>query len=754
MPRKPVIHRRQMQSHEEDWLRVLDAVQNADGTVRLFLGQGSDPSRLAFDEDGPKPAILARSDVLGGAMLDIDPRGSALILRSGITLATSVPELDLAGGRNAAVTFRTEEPPELTADWLTYHAAHHGLEVAVIVLRGGPEADLDGFAAGLETALKKAKGQAPTVILLDATVPLGAPGQVRGAHPAHAPEAPGKDRMTLPTPDPWTAPLGEALIYEIARARFLGSARAVMNLDLSDWLDPVDDSQPNVFDLAEARPEGAIFLAGYRSYPWRVRIDQHPHFADHICRPFDADATNRKWCVAPSRSPEGATWRMIRIGGQGFAPDITRRFWRAMAVRHPEATVSEIVPKTSLVEDEHLIALASDIWDHKPVRAPQSAAPPAPGPSRSDQRRTAIVTTMKNEGPFILEWIAYHRMIGVDDFLIYTNDCTDGTDELLDLLEGKGFVRHKDNPFRKTGLKPQHAALQDADDDPQIAKADWVICMDVDEFINIHAGKGRLDDLFDAIGDANMISFTWRLFGNADVDAFEDRFITEQFTLCAPQVIRKPHQAWGFKTLFENHGLYKKMGVHRPKGLKPDLLDQIRWVNGSGKPMPVQMMRNGWRSTLSTYGYDLVTLNHYALRSAESFLVKRDRGRVNHVDRDQGLNYWFRMNHNAEEDTSIQRMIPAQRAEFDRLMSDPEIAAAHALCVARHRQRIDELKADDAYAAFYAELKGSKLRQLSRKLRHFGSNVFMEGPQVIPDELADRDLPEDFFFTVKRRNAA
>ena len=29
------------------------------------------------------------------------------------------------------------------------------------------------------------------------------------------------------------------------------------------------------------------------------------------------------------------------------------------------------------------------------------------------------------------------------------------------------------------------------------------------------------------------------------------------------------------------------------------------------------------------YGYDLVQLNHYAVRSAESFLVKRDRGRVN-----------------------------------------------------------------------------------------------------------------------------
>ena len=36
------------------------------------------------------------------------------------------------------------------------------------------------------------------------------------------------------------------------------------------------------------------------------------------------------------------------------------------------------------------------------------------------RQNPTIVTTMKNEGPFILEWLAYHRAIGVDDFLINT----------------------------------------------------------------------------------------------------------------------------------------------------------------------------------------------------------------------------------------------------------------------------------------------------------------------------------------------
>ena len=46
--------------------------------------------------------------------------------------------------------------------------------------------------------------------------------------------------------------------------------------------------------------------------------------------------------------------------------------------------------------------------------------------------KITAVTCVKNEGPFLLEWIAFNRVIGVTDFLFYSNDCTDGTDRLLD----------------------------------------------------------------------------------------------------------------------------------------------------------------------------------------------------------------------------------------------------------------------------------------------------------------------------------
>ncbi|MDZ4134001.1 MAG: glycosyltransferase family 2 protein, partial [Paracoccaceae bacterium] len=478
------------------------------------------------------------------------------------------------------------------------------------------------------------------------------------------------------------APLAEGLIYEIAKWRFLTQARAVLTLDVTDILAP---DAPNAFDACTTARQGLIILSGARIYPWRVRPGREAGFGDHICRPFDLGKPILRWGVAPARAGLENTWRMLRVAYAKPGEDaVPLPFLRAMAIRVPGRAASELAPKTSLVEDAALLALAETAFATHPVRPPVSAPKSAPL-AATHGGRTLIVTTMKNEGPFILEWLAYHRAIGVDDFLIYTNDCTDGTDTMLDLLQTKGLVAHRENPFRQSGLKPQHAALQAAESEPVMQSCGWGICMDVDEFINIKIGDGTLAALYAAMGQANMISLTWRLFGNADVQGYADRFLLEQFTACAPEVIRKPHQAWGFKTLFRNIDIYKKLGVHRPKGLIPDLWDRVNWLNGSGRPMPRGMFRNGWRSTLETYGYDWVQLNHYAVRSAESFLVKRDRGRVNHVDRDQGLNYWFRMNHNVAQDRSIQRMIPALRAEYDRLLADPEIRAAHDHSVACHR---------------------------------------------------------------------
>ncbi|WP_151720405.1 glycosyltransferase family 2 protein [Gemmobacter serpentinus] len=728
--------------------RLLDAVRHGDRLYACF-GNGSDAAALAPD-GGPGCAVPQELRAVSGSLLAIarltDAAAPArLALTGGTVLDLEAPqaETDLFRGLNTILAFRHAETPAQLAEGLRYHWRHHGLQAALIVSRA--DEDLTEFAAALSHRLT---GTGLTVVLLRSPLPLGQADAGPLTHPFLAPDAPGKDRMEQPAPDPWLSPLAEGLIHEALKWRFLSEARAVLTLDACDILAPRAEGAPSAFDLCVQAEQGTILLVGHRIYPWRVRPDHEALFGDHICRQFDHRRGIARWGVAPGKAGLENTWRLVRISYARPDTTGTAHFYRAMALLVPGRNAGDLAPKSALIEDPSLIALSQDVFNHRPVRAPVSRKRQAPTPA-IDAGRTAIVTTMKNEGPFILEWLAYHRAIGVDDFLVYTNDCTDGTDTMLELLTRKGIVQHRINPYVPGGaLKPQHAALQAAESEPVMQNCGWGICMDVDEFIDIKIGDGTLKALYERMGEANMISLTWRLFGNAEVHGYEDRFIIDQFTRCAPELIRKPHQAWGFKTLFRNIDIYKKLGVHRPKGLRPDLWDQVRWLNGSGRPMPKEAYRNAWRSTADTYGYDWVQLNHYAVRSAESFLVKRDRGRVNHVDRDQGLNYWFRMNHNIEADASIRRMIPAARAEFDRMMADPEIRAAHEYSVACHREKITALMQTENYQAFFAELTGNRMEKLCRMQHHFGSAVFLAGPGVIPTDLHERDLPENFFFTV------
>jgi len=356
-----------------------------------------------------------------------------------------------------------------------------------------------------------------------------------------------------------------------------------------------------------------------------------------------------------------------------------------------------------------------------------------------------IVTCMKNEGPFILEWLAYHRSIGFTDFVVFTNDCDDGTVALLDTLAKHGVVTRLDNPYKELegNFNPQKGALRYAEGLAQVQNADWVLVADVDEYVNIHAGDGTLDALFEAVGDVQCISMQWRLFGNAGVAGYKDAWVTEQFDRCAPTFCPSPIQAWAVKTLYRTEGpqicgYYKRIGVHRPLIPGRGAMKNTRWVNGSGREVLDKFKEEGWRFGTRDHGYDLVTLNHYAVRSAESFLVKRDRGRVNHVERDQGLAYWLRMNFNMERDQSIRRHLPHAKAEHDRLLALRGVKTRHAEAAKAHRAKIRALLDRPDMAAFYDEIASPRMHLISRHLNLLGREAFQDGAAEIPEALLAR----------------
>ncbi|WP_457774218.1 glycosyltransferase family 2 protein [Phycobium rhodophyticola] len=349
--------------------------------------------------------------------------------------------------------------------------------------------------------------------------------------------------------------------------------------------------------------------------------------------------------------------------------------------------------------------------DEDQLAAPYSEITPRPLPAGNSGN--VIVGCMKNEAPYIIEWVAYHRAMGVDNFLIYTNDCSDGTSELLDRLQEMGVLQHRNNDKWK-GNSPQQYALNQALKEDVIKNAEWIIHIDVDEFINVRCGNGTLDDFFQAVPDATNVAMTWRLFGHNNVTKLADEFVIDQFDTCAPKFCPKPHTVWGFKTMFRNIGAYEKISCHRPNKLDDAFKSQVKWVNGSGQDMTREAAEKGWRSSKKSIGYDLLQLNHYALRSAESFLIKRQRGRALHVDRSIGINYWIRMDWSDFRDVTIKRNLPRLRAEYDRLMQDKPLHDLHHQGLEWHRAKAEELHGMDEFADLYEQAVKIKLTETER----------------------------------------
>jgi len=91
------------------------------------------------------------------------------------------------------------------------------------------------------------------------------------------------------------------------------------------------------------------------------------------------------------------------------------------------------------------------------------------------------------------------------------------------------------------------------------------------------------------------------------------------------------------------------------------------------------------------------TLNHYALRSLDSYLVKNDRGDVNRENRAFDDTYWRERNDPAWEDRSNQRHLPVLQDRNLALKGQGNIGALHDACAAAHVARRNALLKTDEY---------------------------------------------------------
>jgi glycosyltransferase involved in cell wall biosynthesis len=273
--------------------------------------------------------------------------------------------------------------------------------------------------------------------------------------------------------------------------------------------------------------------------------------------------------------------------------------------------------------------------------------------------KIAVCLIARDEGRYLLEWMAYNLMLGFDEILVYDNDSVDGTRQLIEQAgEVDRRIRHihwPDIPGRSPQTTAYNHALGNTD-------ADWIAFIDADEFIVLHEHDTISDFLSGFDDSTGAVCLHWRLFGSSGHMDYADDLIVRRFTRCARKYNAHVKSIARLSCMSQMH-------IHAGR------LSSGTYVDATGAPVtPSYKIEPVPTRTPAS-------INHYVLKSAEEYQAKIARGEGSKPPDSPARRakftpeFWAAHDQNEVEDTAIARFIPALELEIARLAPSAGAAA-------------------------------------------------------------------------------
>jgi hypothetical protein len=217
----------------------------------------------------------------------------------------------------------------------------------------------------------------------------------------------------------------------------------------------------------------------------------------------------------------------------------------------------------------------------------------------------AVCAIFKNEGPYLLEWIAYHRVIGFDHFVLYDNDSTDGGVDVIDaspLASHCTVVHWPERPGQLSAYR--HFIRNHAN------RFDWAAFIDLDEFL-LPLGDASLRQLLQSWSRYSAVLVSWRIFGSSGWQEPPHGLVIENYDMrSADEMPVNRH----IKSIVRCRDLVD-VNTQNPHQLH--VTGEV--CNTAGHPVP--------NTAIQPQGCHVnLVLNHYATRSRQDWMAKIRRG--------------------------------------------------------------------------------------------------------------------------------
>jgi glycosyltransferase involved in cell wall biosynthesis len=245
--------------------------------------------------------------------------------------------------------------------------------------------------------------------------------------------------------------------------------------------------------------------------------------------------------------------------------------------------------------------------------------------SNHDGNNVAIVAILRDEGPFLKEWIAYHHVIGVDHFFLYDHSSNLSLRKLFS--RQAAYITVFDWPDDHVLSFPRNKRQTSAyNDSIQYVKGayQWVAFIDGDEFVVLRRHENLKVFLASFPKETGAVFLNWHIFGHNGY--YED----------PPELVIK--------------ALTRRMVIPSVQSKSISRVDSVTYMKTAHEPC----LKGDWKifdANGKNFNKDIYPgkteiahINHYVCRSFKRWMNRIKRGNFGHDKENIPAHYKWRFN--------------------------------------------------------------------------------------------------------------